>query len=48
MSTGFQFKDGRFRIGNGKKFFIVRLMRQLNRLPREAADVPSRPGWMEL
>ncbi|KFO13942.1 hypothetical protein N312_11393, partial [Balearica regulorum gibbericeps] len=34
-------KEGRFRLDIRKKFFIVRIVKHWNRLPREAVDAPS-------
>ena len=34
-------KEGRFKLDIRKKYFIVRVMRHWNRLPREAMDAPS-------
>lgn len=38
--NGFLLKEGRFRLGIGKKFFTVRMVRHWNRLPGVVVDVP--------
>ncbi|KFM05376.1 hypothetical protein AS27_15813, partial [Aptenodytes forsteri] len=43
--NGFKQKDGRFRLDIRKKFFTMRVVRQRNRLPREAVDAPSLEGF---
>ncbi|KAJ7411983.1 hypothetical protein WISP_99834 [Willisornis vidua] len=40
-SSGYELKEGKFRVYVGKKFFAVRLVRHWNRLPQEAADAPT-------
>lgn len=38
--TGFELKDGRFRLNTRKKFFVMRVIRYWNSLTREAVDAP--------
>jgi len=38
--NGFKLKEGRFRPDIRKKFFIVRVMKHWNRLPRGMVDAP--------
>ncbi|PKU40792.1 hypothetical protein llap_8903 [Limosa lapponica baueri] len=39
--NGFNLKEDKFRLDIMKQFFIVRVVRHWNKLPREAVDAPS-------
>ena len=49
-SSGLKLEHRKFHINTWKKFFMVRVMKHWNRLPREVVESPSmeisRPIWM--
>jgi len=40
-NNGFKVREGRFRLGIRRKYFMIRVMKHWNRLPRGVVEAPS-------